>query len=240
MTTSPTYFSDLYQRAVGGLSHLSNTLSCWITREYLVCIMCQEYIHCQTHNLVFLFQDLTAALHKHLNGTGNSSQRKIHCLGVDIDEALISRCEAHTKQHENLQFMCANLMDQNHRSEIINIHLQRHAVDKFTLLACFSVTLWIHLNNGDEGLCEFLRYLSTICDHMLIEPQPWKCYKTAMRRMKRAGCDAFPHFASLSWTHDVDQKIQNFLEKECDMVLVKQYGVTTWSRSVCLYKSNKI
>jgi hypothetical protein len=52
----------------------------------------------------------------------------------------------------------------------------------FNLVSAFSVTMWVHLHYGDDGLQQLLKWLSSHCYHMLIEPQPWKCYKTALKR----------------------------------------------------------
>ena len=48
-------------------------------------------------------------------------------------------------------------------------------------LIMFSVTMWIHLHHGDEGLERFLRLVSEVGEFILLEPQPWKCYQTAAR-----------------------------------------------------------
>ena len=47
----------------------------------------------------------------------------------------------------------------------------------FDLVMCFSVTMWIHLNRGDEGLEEFVKFCCGASRNVLVEPQPWKCYQ---------------------------------------------------------------
>jgi hypothetical protein len=37
--------------------------------------------------------------------------------------------------------------------------------------------MWIHLNHGDDGLWAFLEQVSSMTDHLIVEPQPWKCYR---------------------------------------------------------------
>jgi hypothetical protein len=44
-----------------------------------------------------------------------------------------------------------------------------------------SVTMWIHLNHGDDGLSRFLEVVASYTHYLLLEPQPWKCYQTAAR-----------------------------------------------------------
>ena len=102
----------------------------------------------------------------------------------------------------------------------------------------FSVTLWIHLHHGDDGLKDFLKYICKNTEYLLIEPQPFKCYKTAVRRMKRANCHGFPQFEKLMWRKNVDQEIISFIVQDCDMTLVKVLGETEWDRKVCFFTSN--
>ena len=48
-----------------------------------------------------------------------------------------------------------------------------------------SITMWIHLNNGDEGLDRFLEKLSLLANNLIIEPHPWKCYLSMRKRNKK-------------------------------------------------------
>jgi 7SK snRNA methylphosphate capping enzyme len=54
---------------------------------------------------------------------------------------------------------------------------------------CFSLTMWIHLNYGDEGIRKLFSKLSNhlkVGGHLIIEPQKWKSYKK-----KRHLCEEF-------------------------------------------------
>ena len=55
--------------------------------------------------------------------------------------------------------------------------LSKCGAKSFDLVMCFSVTMWIHLNRGDKGLAEFLGLCCSLSRNVLVEPQPWKCYK---------------------------------------------------------------
>ena len=129
-------------------------------------------------------------------------------------------------------------MNQRDREEILDDFISRQTCKKFTLTTSFSVTLWIHLHHGDDGLKDFLKYICKNTEYLLIEPQPFKCYKTAVRRMKRANCDGFPQFEKLMWRKNVDQEIISFIVQDCDMTLVKVLGETEWDRKVCFFTSN--
>eukprot|EP00124_Ichthyophonus_hoferi_P006058 Ihof_evm1s1162 gene=Ihof_evmTU1s1162 len=63
----------------------------------------------------------------------------------------------------------------------------KNGIKKFSLVTCFSVTMWIHINHGDRGLVDFLHYLSLLSDTIIIESQPWKCYRNAEKRLRRLG-----------------------------------------------------
>ena len=52
-------------------------------------------------------------------------------------------------------------------------------------------------NHGDEGMDAFFRKVSRLADLVLLEPQPWKCYRTAARRMRKLGQPEFAHLRTL-------------------------------------------
>ena len=159
-------------------------------------------------------------------------------VGIDIDPLLIERCRTHTQQPDFLTYQTGDIMSAAHRKEILEGFLSNLESEQFTLITCFSVTLWIHLHHGDERLKDFLKYICKSTRHLLIEPQPYKCYKTAVRRMKRANCDAFPHFEDLQWKQNVDQEIISFIVENCDMTLVEILGETEWDRKICFFTAN--
>ena len=159
-------------------------------------------------------------------------------VGIDIDPLLIERCRTHTKQPSFITYQTADVMSAAHRREILEAFVSNLGSKRFTLITCFSVTLWIHLHHGDDGLRDFLKYICKNTRHLLIEPQPYKCYKTAVRRMKRAHCDGFPHFDDLQWKQNVDQEIISFIVESCDMTLVEIFGETEWERKICFFTRN--
>jgi Bicoid-interacting protein 3 (Bin3) len=64
------------------------------------------------------------------------------------------------------------------------IHLPAHLlvlssrlsrVARFDLVIGLSLTMWIHLRQGDDGLFDFLSSVASLTDRLVIEPQPWKC-----------------------------------------------------------------
>ena len=81
--------------------------------------------------------------------------------------------------------------------------------------------MWIHLHHGDAGLQRFLKRVCALCDHLLIEPQPWKCYRSCVKRWRKRKLDAPPAFKTLTWRDDVDERIVAYLQSDCGFSLRK-------------------
>lgn len=55
---------------------------------------------------------------------------------------------------------------------------------RLTRIASLSITKWIHLNQGDDGLVAFFRKIHTVLHeggHLVLEPQSWESYAKAKR-----------------------------------------------------------
>ena len=182
----------------------------------------------------------------------NDAQRPLFVLGVDVDAELIKRAaEKATKVIETaekpnkLRFSHANVMEKDAFDAIINdffsdFNSSNGKPSKFDLITCFSVTMWIHLNHGDEGLFQFLSRLSEMAEHLIIEPQPWKCYRNAQKRLERLGVTVPSSFLALEIKENVLDKIETFLCCEERFPFKCKLGKTNWSRPVTLYSRTKI
>ena len=160
-------------------------------------------------------------------------------LGVELDPVLIERCIESNRYTQHIQFLQADIMKTEDRCRVVNGYLENHKIKKFDLVCCFSLTMWIHLNHGDKGLRDFLDYISSIGRFLLIEPQPWKCYRSAVRRMKRSKCEPFRYFSELTWRETIDRQIMDFLEQNCGMKLCDSFGQTQWGRSISLFQKHE-
>lgn len=162
----------------------------------------------------------------------------VRVLGVDIDPALIQRAREDNLHPTTVQYESADLMEalaSSSRQLLLQFINPRSA---FHLVTCLSITMWIHLNNGDEGLRNFLKHTAQISEILIVEPQRWKSYKDAVRRMKRGAGEenAFPQFKSLKWRETIEEDIHNFLESsECKMKLVYKSSPSSWGRSISVY-----
>ncbi|GMF11696.1 unnamed protein product [Phytophthora lilii] len=112
-----------------------------------------------------------------------ATRKPLMVLGVDIDEVLIERAAKKPVQLTEggaVQFRHVDVMTSKFSKEIapfLELSKRSTAERKFDLITCFSVTMWIHLNNGDDGLWKFLETVSDMTEHLIIEPQTWKCYR---------------------------------------------------------------
>ncbi|ELT95350.1 hypothetical protein CAPTEDRAFT_173134, partial [Capitella teleta] len=171
--------------------------------------------------------DLTTALYEKL-----SSTVRVKFLGVELDTTLVERCHASNRYPGEISYQKADLTSAADRQDVISEYLRKHAIDRFHVVCCFSVTMWVHLNNGDAIFREFLSYVAKLSLNLLLEPQPWKCYRNAVRRMKRSQCEPFEHFEKLQWRTEVEKCIEGFLTENCAMDIKTSYGHTKWQRPV--------
>jgi Bicoid-interacting protein 3 (Bin3) len=166
----------------------------------------------------------------------------VHILGVDVDPVLVQRSIQSNCFENNVTFQLANVLCDKDRCSVINSYLLKKDKVRFDVVFCFSVTMWIHLNHGDEGLKNFLQYVASITDFLLIEPQPWRCYQTAARRMRKLDCTPYEHMSTLQWRDKVVEEIINYLESDCcSMKRIQSFGQTeSWERPLCLFRSLKV
>lgn len=165
--------------------------------------------------------------------------------GVDVDAGLVSRAkEQHETEEDNekssrVTFQHLDVMADNAESRLRDF-LDARGKKKFDAIFVFSVTMWIHLNHGDEGLERFFGLISSISDLVLLEPQPWKCYRAAAKRMRKLGRPNFEHLATLE--RDIDgagTKVEEHLLEMCKkrgLETAERFEETHWKRKLVLLK----
>lgn len=161
----------------------------------------------------------------------DSCANETYTLGIDLDKDLIAI--ANEKATSQISFKEANIMTSDGK-ECIKSYLNKHSIDRFDVIFCFSVTLWIHLNHGDDGLKEFLRYICSISNMVIIEPQEWKSYKTANRRLRRNNMEEFANFNKLKLREEVAEEIETFLTFNCGASILKKTNKTHWGRTILI------
>ncbi|XP_069735122.1 RNA 5'-monophosphate methyltransferase [Phaenicophaeus curvirostris] len=190
--------------------------------------------------------ELSVALYRHLLGLQESEGRPeqptagtdLNLLCCDIDPVLIERARQCSPFPSSISFAHLDIMDSSSREPFLSSYLGRFGRSTFDIGFCMSVTMWIHLNHGDGGLRDFLSFLASLCEYLLVEPQPWKCYRAAARRLRKLGRNDFDHFRSLAIRGDMVEKVTQILTNDCAMELVCCFGSTSWDRSLLLFKSN--
>lgn len=165
-------------------------------------------------------------------------KREIIVVGIDIDPILIERAKGHNSYTDNVFYSCCDIMNDGDANNFIEHHLAKYNAKHFDVVSCMSITMWIHLNNGDQGLLRFLDTVNRLGATLLIEPQPWKCYQNAVRRMKRAKEEnTFPSYAALKMRNTIENDIKNYLQVKCLAKLCFESDATAWRRKICIYRN---
>ncbi|XP_062975835.1 RNA 5'-monophosphate methyltransferase [Elgaria multicarinata webbii] len=189
--------------------------------------------------------ELSIALYRHLLGfkenkaspDHSTAGKDLSLLCCDIDAELIERAKQHSPFPGSISYATLDIMDPNARETVLSCYLSRFNRSMFDICFCMSVTMWIHLNHGDSGLVKFLSCLASKCTYLLVEPQPWKCYRAAARRLRKLGRHDFDHFRSLAINGNMAEKITQILTEDYAMEFVCCFGSTSWDRSLLLFKS---
>lgn len=157
-------------------------------------------------------------------------------LAFDLDKSLIERSVEFNKHPENITFEVSDVTS-NTCEQLLNKYLEKQNCLEFDCIFCFSTTMWIHVNNGDDAFQQFLKKLSAWTSrYLFIEPQPWKCYKSASRRMRHLGQEDFQ--ISELRIRDTETYIVSLMENSCDMKLVDSFGPTAWGRKILQFQKN--
>lgn len=160
--------------------------------------------------------------------------KDVHILGIDIDPLLIERCIQHNQHDNNVTYECVNIVEANERTNVSE-YLKQFNRSRFDAVFALSLTMWIHLNNGDDCLKDFLTNISDLANLLVVEPQPWKCYLSAMKRVKRSG-KTFDRFKELKVRKNVEDWIQTTVVQDGSFTVIFQTTPTQWNRKICFYE----
>ncbi|XP_043288644.1 probable RNA methyltransferase CG11342 [Venturia canescens] len=183
--------------------------------------------------------DLTMLLLEFLReatSENEAEKSEVHLLGIDIDSTLITRAQEQNTLPEFVSFECLDFMDSKDREKLMKRFLSNFSRDRFDVVFCFSVTMWIHVNHGDEGLVNFLEAVCSLAEMVVVEPQPGKCYRNASRRLRRAGHEDFPFISSMKLNNDVDHHIDRIILDRCSFERVSVTNPNEWGRKLLIYR----
>lgn len=178
--------------------------------------------------------DLTFVLHDFLRDVLPKDRAEVSLLGVDLDPILIHRARDRNPRPDRIVFECLDFLAED-SDRMVCEYLKRFERSRFDVVFCFSITMWIHLNHGDEGLVQFLRKACSFAEMIVIEPQLWKCYRNAARRLRRSKGEEFPMLKSLKYTGDPIVHIENILTGLCEFRKVAVTGDNEWRRKLLIY-----
>ncbi|XP_075910785.1 pre-miRNA 5'-monophosphate methyltransferase-like isoform X2 [Petromyzon marinus] len=204
------------------------------------------------HHYVSVKHELTVAVYRHLTGLdqpegGRSGQvarvLPLSVLACDLDADLVERAQGDNPHPEVIAYEAFDFMDTAARDAALDAFLRRHGRARFDLCLCMSVTMWIHLHHGDAGLRRFLAAAARTATFLLVEPQPWRCYRAAARRLRRLGLAEFPLLPDLRLLRGAGggggraeaDELAALLGEEGDMRLLSSLGSTEWGRSLLLF-----
>ncbi|XP_007420799.1 pre-miRNA 5'-monophosphate methyltransferase [Python bivittatus] len=188
---------------------------------------------------VALYRHLLGFKQNHTNPEHSVDGKDLRLLCCDIDAELIERAKQHSPFPGFISYATLDIMDPSARETLLSSYLNKFGCSWFDICFCMSVTMWIHLNHGDSGLVKFLSCLASKCMYLLLEPQPWKCYRAAARRLRKLGRNDFDHFRSLTIKGNMAERITQILTRDCAMEFVCCFGSTSWDRSLLLFKSKE-
>lgn len=157
----------------------------------------------------------------------------IECIaiGIDIDDKLIKRAQNKYQDIQGVTFITANCLSEN---VIINI-MKLYSIEKFSLVTAFSITMWIHMNHGDDGLIQFLQIMGEITNGgILIEPQKWISYRKAIQRCRRMKINELPHYQNLQ-IRDIELYSQEYYTNNHQMELLWRIPCEEWGREAVLF-----
>lgn len=99
-------------------------------------------------------------------------------LGIDVDASLVSRAaELQGGAGDGVSFLCEDALD----CELPD--------GSFDTVSCFSVSKWVHLHYGDDGVRDLFRTVRRLLRPgglFVLEAQPWRSYRKNRHASERA------------------------------------------------------
>lgn len=87
-------------------------------------------------------------------------------LGIDLDDDLIKCASKKHKGNEQLSFIHSDLMEEQCEEQLFSF-VSQFKSSNFNFVFCFSVSMWIHLHHGDEGMKTFFKRIAKLGDFLV-------------------------------------------------------------------------
>jgi 7SK snRNA methylphosphate capping enzyme len=143
-------------------------------------------------------------------------------VGIDLDDVLIERAKERWREAsrsfagvgEDCVFVCQDFMAPHFWSSFTSLH------GEFDTILLLSITKWLHLHHGDEGLVSLFRDLFKLLPEggtLVVEPQEWANYKRAVSKNPSLKpvyrvLEMRPNFENE--LRDVGFRLENVIERE--------------------------
>eukprot|EP01036_Dinobryon_divergens_P024841 gene24841-33326_t len=164
-------------------------------------------------------------------------------IGIDLDSSLIDLANEkykHGLAADTVDFRTVDIM--NEGDESLSNYMSENNIQGFSFVSLFSITMWIHLNFGTDGLDRFLLKSVSLLDaksgYLLIEPQPWKCYKNAVKRCRKLGM-AKPLYYDTIQNQNIEEYIIDLLTGKGGLVH-RHLGIEQWGRSIMVFHTHHL
>ena len=104
--------------------------------------------------------------------------------------------------------------------------------------------MWIHIHHGETVFNSFLWNIALISTNLLVEPQPWRCYRKVKKRCIKNNVEV-PEFLRTGSKEalsacDMEAKIINFLTSNDLQLMHSVYwnlGYEEWGRPLLIFHS---
>lgn len=169
----------------------------------------------------------------------SSEPKVVEMMGMDLDVHLIEKATRQYGKQKQLLFMEGDIMEEKGKA-LLKDFLNERKRESFDLITCFSMTMWIHLNHGDTGLLSFLSHLAKHTQCLILEPQAWKSYTSAIRRIKKMSLPLPKEFLTMKIRADVQERMEEHLITQCGFHFSYALGKSSWKRPLRLYSKVKI
>jgi SAM-dependent methyltransferase len=156
----------------------------------------------------------------------------VHFVGIDIDPVLVERAK---KKDQGKM----NVTGEFHVGDICKDLDKLIKDNSMDLISLLSTTMWIHVHAGDDGLKAVLKQICQKTKRfLLIEPQPSKCYRKAMTRLRKIGRPELNVSSDrLKLRPNVEEEIDAILQwAGFDRVAFSNQEKTEWNRTLELYE----
>ncbi|XP_053677543.1 probable RNA methyltransferase CG11342 [Anopheles nili] len=169
----------------------------------------------------------------------------VRAVGLDLDHKL---CERAKRGFPNMEFICGNVMniaqcDQPGTEDLIKLCLTRMGIQRFDVICCFSVLMYVHLNGGDMGLRKVLDYICANGIFLILELQAWQKYRDHVRRLKRATGQSYPQYAELKWKGGrgmLEKYVKTYIQSKGFKILGESTEKNEFNRQLIFFEKKYI